>query len=240
MNVNVSYARRGYLVDVLYMTVEETLKVFGNWLCGKCMTLHAVSRTCHHPDGLVYFSKGSDDMSNYIVAISKPSNTEVIEGLVLDAELLDRVFKVLPDSIDALVRFITYLHDHRCSYVSQQNRTSNVGENNGQHQHQALRQCIHKLAVGHFTSTVKVLSSSGVALYYDDTIKALEAKHPYKPPLSMPSNTFYEPPLVAEINSVVGCIKSFPKGTSCGRDGLRAQHILDALCGGGLLLLHIS
>ncbi|GJS12032.1 putative reverse transcriptase domain-containing protein [Tanacetum coccineum] len=49
----------------------------------------------------------------------------------------------------------------------------------------------------------------------------------------MPSNTFSEPPLVAEIDCVFGCIKSFPKGTSCGRDGLRAQHILDALCGEG-------
>ncbi|GJW90618.1 putative reverse transcriptase domain-containing protein [Tanacetum coccineum] len=49
----------------------------------------------------------------------------------------------------------------------------------------------------------------------------------------MPSNTFSEPPLVAEIDYVLGCIKSFPKGTSCRRDGLRAQHILDALCGEG-------
>ncbi|GJS40576.1 putative reverse transcriptase domain-containing protein [Tanacetum coccineum] len=49
----------------------------------------------------------------------------------------------------------------------------------------------------------------------------------------MPSNTFSEPPLVAEIDCVLGCIKSFPKGTSYGRDGLRAQHILDALCGEG-------
>nr|GEW44858.1 reverse transcriptase domain-containing protein [Tanacetum cinerariifolium] len=57
----------------LYMEVEETLKVFNQWLCGKCMNLHAVSRACHHPDGLVRFSKGSDDMSEYIIGISKPS-----------------------------------------------------------------------------------------------------------------------------------------------------------------------
>ncbi|GJT86986.1 hypothetical protein Tco_1068703 [Tanacetum coccineum] len=62
------------------------------------MDLHAVSRACHDPDGLVRFSKGSDDMSEYIVGISNPSNkesgTEITEGLVLDVELLDRVFKV--------------------------------------------------------------------------------------------------------------------------------------------------
>ncbi|GKE30490.1 putative reverse transcriptase domain-containing protein, partial [Tanacetum coccineum] len=49
----------------------------------------------------------------------------------------------------------------------------------------------------------------------------------------MPSITFSEPPIVAKIDSVFCCIKSFSKGTSCGRDGLRAQHILDALCGEG-------
>ncbi|GKC08327.1 ribonuclease H-like domain-containing protein [Tanacetum coccineum] len=65
-----------------------------------------------------------------------------------------------------------------------------------------IRRCLRKVADGHFTATVKVLSSSGVAPY-------------------------------SKIDSVFGCIKSFPKGTSCGRDGLRAQHILDALCGEG-------
>ncbi|GKE55898.1 hypothetical protein Tco_1495083, partial [Tanacetum coccineum] len=52
-------------------------------------------------------------------------------------------------------------------------------------------------------------------------------------PRPCPSKTFFEPPIVAEIDTVFGCIKSFHKGTSCGRDGLWPQHILDALCGGG-------
>nr|GEV54466.1 zinc finger, CCHC-type [Tanacetum cinerariifolium] len=97
-----------------------------------------------------------------------------------------------------------------------------------------IRQCLRKFADVHFTAAMKVLSSSGVAPYCDDTIKDLEANHPYKPPLSMSSNTFSEPLLVADIDSVVGHIKSFPKGTLCGRDGLRAQHILDAICGEGV------
>ncbi|GJZ05650.1 hypothetical protein Tco_0539443 [Tanacetum coccineum] len=96
-----------------------------------------------------------------------------------------------------------------------------------------VRQCLRKVADGHFTAAVKVLSSSGVASYCDDTIKALEAKHPYRPSPFMPSNTFSEHPFVAEIDYVFGCIKSFFKGTSYGKDGLRAQHILDALCGEG-------
>jgi hypothetical protein len=58
-------------------------------------------------------------------------------------------------------------------------------------------------------------------------------KHLYMPPPSMSTALFPEAPLVAEVETVLGRIKSFPKGTSCGRDGLRAQHILDALCGEG-------
>ena len=53
---------------------------------------------------------------------------------------------------------------------------------------------------------------------YEDTIEALEAKHPFKPPPSMPSTIFSETPLVAEVDTILGCIKSFPKGTSCGRE----------------------
>nr|GEY04309.1 hypothetical protein [Tanacetum cinerariifolium] len=80
------------------MAVGETLKLFSQSLCGKCMDLHAVSHACHHPNGLVYFSKGSEEMSGYIVGISKSSNkeleTEISEALVLDVELMDHIFKV--------------------------------------------------------------------------------------------------------------------------------------------------
>ncbi|GJR36639.1 hypothetical protein Tco_1212323 [Tanacetum coccineum] len=265
----------------LYMAVEETLKVFNQWLCGKCMDLHAGIRACHHPDGLVRFSKGSDDMSGYIVGILKPSNKEsgeeITEGLVLDAELLDRVFKVhittvkciphgcrlafsqalktvlckvvsQPDSIDAWDRLLLF---PRCTLqvyrpMNRQERSilygsalGSFGQGRGDFLKEGatgntnIKQCLRKVADGHFTAAVKVLSSSGVAPYCDDTIKSLEAKHPYKPLPSMPSIIFFKPPLVVEIDSVFSCIKSFPKGTLCGRDGLRAQHILDALCGEG-------
>ncbi|GJR53721.1 hypothetical protein Tco_1404242 [Tanacetum coccineum] len=96
-----------------------------------------------------------------------------------------------------------------------------------------IKKCLRKVADGHFTAAVKVLSSSGVAPYCDDSIKALEAKHPYKPPPSMPSITFSKPPLVAKIDSVSlfwhrKCSKRYFKW----RDGLRVKqttnkHILD-------------
>jgi len=56
---------------------------------------------------------------------------------------------------------------------------------------------------------------------------------PYRPPPSMSTTMFSEAPLVVEVDTVLKCIKSFPKGTSCARDGRRAQHLLDALCGEG-------
>ena len=82
----------------LFMSVAVTLKEFGQWICGDCMKLHALSRSCHHSDGLIKFIDGADDMSMHIVGIPKPlpneSEADLNDGLVMDAQLLDRVFKL--------------------------------------------------------------------------------------------------------------------------------------------------
>nr|GEW29921.1 putative reverse transcriptase domain-containing protein [Tanacetum cinerariifolium] len=194
-------------------------------------------------------------MSVYIFGISKPSNkepeAELIEGFVLDAELLDRVFKVpittvkciprgcclafsqvlkivlckvlaQPDSVNTWVKLLLF---PRCTLQEKDDGITTLVKN--------ILDGSALGSFGHGGAVVKVLSSFGVASYCDDTILALEAKHPYKPPPFIPRITFYEPPLIAEIDSVFVCIKSFSKGTSCKRDGLGAQHILDALCGEG-------
>lgn len=53
------------------------------------MSLHSLSRPCHHLDGLVKFNDEVDDMSWYIIDIQKsPSNepdADPNERLVLDA-----------------------------------------------------------------------------------------------------------------------------------------------------------
>nr|GEY90101.1 hypothetical protein [Tanacetum cinerariifolium]GEY99059.1 hypothetical protein [Tanacetum cinerariifolium] len=235
-----------------------------------------------HPDGLVRFFKGPDDMSGYIVGISKPSNKEpgieVTKGLfrMLSFQIvflkcilrlsnvsflvvisLSQALKIVlckvvaqPDFVDAWVRLLLF---SRCTLrvYRPKNRQERRSENKKSLQQifilrslatwgkddgmiMLVKSILNGFALGSIGyGGVKVLSSSGVALYYDYTIKALEAKHPYKSPPSMPSITFSKPPVIAEIDSVFGCIKSFPKGTSCGRDGLRAHHILDALCGEG-------
>ncbi|KAJ0438765.1 hypothetical protein HanHA300_Chr16g0617811 [Helianthus annuus] len=80
----------------LFMDVEGTLKFFGQWMCGKCLSIHALSRACHHRDGLVRFTNRDNDMDSYIIGISRPSPkahvTNVHESFMLDTVLLDRVF----------------------------------------------------------------------------------------------------------------------------------------------------
>ncbi|KAD3068125.1 hypothetical protein E3N88_36005 [Mikania micrantha] len=94
-----------------------------------------------------------------------------------------------------------------------------------------IKQCLRKVRDGHFTAAVKVLCSSGVAPLGDSTLKALIDKHPVVPPPSSPFNPLAQPTLVVDGECVLKCIRSFPKGTSCGRDGMRAQHLLDAVGG---------
>nr|GEV28758.1 hypothetical protein [Tanacetum cinerariifolium] len=45
---------------------------------------------------------------------------------------------------------------------------------------QNLKQCKRKICDGHYTTTVRVLSSSGVSPYNDATLQELKAKHPFK------------------------------------------------------------
>lgn len=37
----------------LFMALEDSLRVVEQWLCGRCMSIHAMSQACHHPDGLI-------------------------------------------------------------------------------------------------------------------------------------------------------------------------------------------
>lgn len=63
------------------MLVATTLKVFGQWICGNGMSLHTLSRSCHHSDGLVKFIGRVDEMSKHIVGIKKPPPKEPVANL---------------------------------------------------------------------------------------------------------------------------------------------------------------
>ncbi|GJV47517.1 putative reverse transcriptase domain-containing protein [Tanacetum coccineum] len=94
-----------------------------------------------------------------------------------------------------------------------------------------LKQCKRKICDGHYTAAVRVLSSSGVAPYNEATLLELKAKHPFKSAPPLPDTPIDHHHLIASQDVVLDRIKSFPRGTSCGRDGLRAQHLMDCLSG---------
>lgn len=48
---------------------------------------------------------------------------------------------------------------------------------------------------------------------------------------SIPTEVIATPPLSVDSVAVLKALQSFPEGTSRGRDGLKAQHLLDALSG---------
>nr|GEW06806.1 hypothetical protein [Tanacetum cinerariifolium] len=73
----------------------------------------------------------------------------------------------------------------------------------------------------------RVLSSSSVAPYNEATLEDLMTKNPFHPApslLHIPIDHHY---LIASSTVVLDRIKSFLCGTSCGRDVLRAQHLMD-------------
>ncbi|GKE13385.1 hypothetical protein Tco_1416936, partial [Tanacetum coccineum] len=76
---------------------------------------------------------------------------------------------------------------------------------------------------------VRVLSSFSVVPYSDATLEDLMTKNPFKPAPSLPHIPYDHHHLIASPTVVLDIIKSFPRGTSCGRDGLRAQHLIDCL-----------
>ncbi|GJS68928.1 hypothetical protein Tco_0683493, partial [Tanacetum coccineum] len=95
--------RRGALREALstdcelFVSVGEALKALDQWVCGVCMCLHALSRACHHSDGMTRFKWVAGDVEEFIVGIVRPQvRREVVPlgGVVVDEVLLDRVFSL--------------------------------------------------------------------------------------------------------------------------------------------------
>nr|GEV01369.1 hypothetical protein [Tanacetum cinerariifolium] len=100
----------------------------------------------------------------------------------------------------------------------------NLGERN-------IKQCKRKICDGHYTATIRVLSSSCVAPYNEATLEDLKTKHPFQHTPSLPHIPTDHHHLIASSTMVLDRIKSFSRGMSCERDGLRAQHLMDCLSG---------
>ncbi|GKE14805.1 putative reverse transcriptase domain-containing protein [Tanacetum coccineum] len=85
---------------------------------------------------------------------------------------------------------------------------------------QNVKQCKRKICAGHYTATIRFLSSSSVAPYNDVTLKDLKAKHPLKPTPSLPHIPIDHHQLIASSAIVLDMIKRFPCGMSSRQDGL--------------------
>ncbi|XP_026426418.1 uncharacterized protein LOC113322530 isoform X2 [Papaver somniferum] len=99
-----------------------------------------------------------------------------------------------------------------------------------------LMACTRKMSHGHYNADVRILSSDGIAPPTRDTLFELQQKYPFDRPPVIPSEDISAPALSVVVKDVLAAIKSFPKGTSCGRDGLRARHLLDAMSGTGAVV----
>ncbi|GKB69849.1 putative reverse transcriptase domain-containing protein, partial [Tanacetum coccineum] len=66
-----------------------------------------------------------------------------------------------------------------------------------------LKQCKRKICDGYYTAAVRVLSSSGVALYNDDTLQELKAKHPLQDVVLDRIKSFPRDELISSITQVV-------------------------------------
>ncbi|GKC05188.1 putative reverse transcriptase domain-containing protein, partial [Tanacetum coccineum] len=91
---------------------------------------------------------------------------------------------------------------------------SNIDEENLDVGERNVKQCKRKIYDGHYTTAVRVLSSSGVAPYNDATLEDLKTKHPLKPAPSLPHIPIHYHQLTASPAVVLDMIKSFPRGTS--------------------------
>ena len=84
------------MINICVMEFEESLRVVEKWLCRMCMSIHAMSRACHHPHDLVHSTHGTKGIESHIVDIVKSSSTDsdnlkANEELVLDARLLEKI-----------------------------------------------------------------------------------------------------------------------------------------------------
>ncbi|KAJ0806791.1 hypothetical protein HanPI659440_Chr02g0093221 [Helianthus annuus] len=77
----------------LFSNVGEILPVFGYWLCGRCMKTHALSRGCHHPDGVFMFSRKSGFDEDFVVG-KMIFELRTPQGVMGDVAPFERVFSL--------------------------------------------------------------------------------------------------------------------------------------------------
>nr|GEV06402.1 hypothetical protein [Tanacetum cinerariifolium] len=184
----------------------------GLWLCGVCFKTHTLRSKCRHGKDLVPPLDGGDGVVMFVLY-------DLIKPQVSCPKQFDHV-KDLEESIFNVVR------SWRETLAEPSPSWSNIDEENLDLGERNVNQCKRKTCDGHYTVAVRVFSSSSVALYNEATLDYLKTKHPFKPAPSLPHTPIDHHQLIASPAVVLDMIKSFLRCTSCGRDGLCAQHLM--------------
>ena len=83
---------------------------------------------------------------------------------------------------------------------------------------------------GNYSKAIKSLHSHGIAPQCQSTNEALQEKHPSHIPLPKPtSKQSLQPPKLVQIDKdeILQALRSFPKGSGCGKTGLRISHLME-------------
>ncbi|GJT30281.1 putative reverse transcriptase domain-containing protein [Tanacetum coccineum] len=243
---------------VVYERAKLTLKRMGIWLYGVCFKTYTIYIKCRHGNDLVPPpDNGNGDVRFVLYDLTRPpvpscSLLDRVDGLLpiepecFTLSLLDSLFskglrtvksippkcrldfsRVLKGALDKLVR--ETLAEFAPPMLGLDGSDHDLTERN-------LKQCKRKICDDHYIAVVRVLSSSGVAPYNDVTLQELKTKHPFMSAPSLPDLHIDHHPFIASQDVVLDRIKSFPRGTSCRRDGLRAQHLMDCLSGAAVAI----
>ncbi|GKB24524.1 hypothetical protein Tco_0863925 [Tanacetum coccineum] len=234
-------------IDLLKTFLKTVNNNVGEFNSKNCKHVNGVVVPAHCFEEVAIFgipvpSRPDLSVVNSTSACTLPTNNEDVvdraisrvETICFDINLLSRILskklctvKCIPlrwkDPMDRL----GLVSDQLAQLTPSFNRV----KKSNKHDEAYVVQCKRKLGDGHCTDAIRVLTSFGVAPYTPDTLHDLEAKHPYGPPLTLSSSPLSVDALFVDKDLVLNRIRSFPKGTLFGRDGLRAQHLMDILGG---------
>ncbi|GJW55637.1 hypothetical protein Tco_0099722 [Tanacetum coccineum] len=223
--------RRGALREALstdcelFVSVGEALKALDQWVCGVCMCLHALSRACHHSDGMTRFKWVAGDVEEFIVGIVRPQvRREVVPlgGVVVDEVLLDRVFSLPITTVKSIPHSCRMAFSHALAAALGLLTVRSAGLVTGSLCNAIVFNGRWHLGVGMgllnlfiaFCPTFEGgigIGDQWVAPFGTDTLTALLAKHPILPPPVMPGSLPSEPPLVVDVDTFLGWISNLPK-----------------------------
>ena len=82
---------------------------------------------------------------------------------------------------------------------------------------------------GQFSRAAKALTSRGIDQHSEQAKAEMRAKHPTGRPTEIPAGDIPAPPIRISASQVKKAIKSFKKGTAPGPDGMRPEHLKEAL-----------